>query len=193
MDRAERAEYNRLRAADSRKRRKEKEDLLEEKKRFEEEEKRQYMIKPEEKALDAVPEKWQDSFHSFLDQDTALDKIATELNRQWLYSFDVRTIRELQRLIFGVENKFIQADEYLRVLGEFPDVVLSETIKSLQTRPGFNAESDLIDLRKSPTFMEIYKDALWKAYSLNDPKYTPLMDSKMWSSVKAEFQRVCQD
>jgi hypothetical protein len=193
MTREERSEYNRLRAQDSRKKKKLAEELAEEKKRLEQQEAQQQVVKPEEKELDDVPVKWTQAFDSFLDQDTAVDKITRELNRAWLYSHDIELIQDLQRFIFAVENKYIQLDEYCRVLGVFPDVLLVDTIRSLQTRPHFNTESDALDLRKSPTFTALYADALWKANSLNDPKYTSLMDVRMWGTVKSEFQRVCQD
>lgn len=193
----ERREYNRLRAEASRKKRKQEEELLDEQKGLKEQEEHRQVIeqaiRPAESPLDDVPVKWAEACDSFLDQvSPSIEKIAAELGRTWLYSFDVRTIRDLQRFIYAVENKYIQLDEYCRVMGEFPEVLISETAKSLQTRPGFNRESDAIDLKTSKTFMEIYRDALWKAYSLNDPKYTSLMDSRMWGAVKAEFERVCQ-
>src|SRR5271169_2111949 len=199
MDTTERREYNRLRAADSRKRRKEKEDLAEEKKRLalDQERELQRQQNPpvsEEEQFAPVPQKWTDAFDSFLAQDDTLDKVAAELNdRVWLYSFDVETIRNLQRMVFGIQNKYVQTDTYLRVLGLMPDVTMVEVIRSLKVRPHFNREADAIDLHKSPTFMEIYRDSLWKLNTIGcDPKYTSLMGSRMWGEIKMEWQRVCQ-
>jgi hypothetical protein len=192
MSQEEKRAYFRDRAASSRKRKREAEEILEEQRRLKREEEQQHAVVPEEKTLDTVPEKWEQAFRSFMAQDTTLEKIATELSRSWMYSQDARMVEELQRFIFGVEHKFIQSDEYLRVLGEYPDVTMVTIIKQLENRPHFNTESDALDLRKSPTFMALYADALWKANSLND-ECTSLMDARMWGTVKAEFQRVCQD
>jgi len=196
MDAAERRLYNKDRAAASRAKRKKADELAAEAKQFaEDEEKQRYKPEIVDTEYQPIPQKWQDAFDSFLDQDDTLDKVAKELNRSWLYSDDTQMIRDLQKLIFAVEHKCFQTDGgQIRTLGEFPDVIMQQAIKNLEARPHFNAESDAIDLRKSPTFMGLYTDSLWKSNTIGcDPKFTPLLDGRMWSTVRAEFQRVCQD
>jgi hypothetical protein len=150
MNAAEKREYARLRAEVSRKRRKQAEELAEEKLRLEQDEMRQrYPPARHDPQFEPLPQKWADAFDSFLDGDGFLDKIEKELNRVWMYSHDVQTIRDLQRIIFGIVNKYVQTDEgYLRIMDRYPDCLMSDVVKSLQARPGFNNESDLISLSR---------------------------------------------
>jgi hypothetical protein len=195
MSTEERRQYNSDRQAKHRAKKKLAEDLLQDREQAVREAQRQEyqpeIVEPEHKP---VPKQQQDAFDAFLDQDDSVSKVSQELNRVWLYSSDFQAIRNLQAMVYGVQNKFIQTDNgCVRVLGVCPDTTMSETIKFLQKRPNFNAESNLIDPRKSKTFMALYQDSLWKVYSLiNDPKYAPLMGSRMSGEIKQEWQRVCQ-
>jgi hypothetical protein len=195
MSGAEKREYARLRAEVSRKKKKQAEELAEEVKRLEQDEMRQrYQPAKRDPQFDPIPQKWVDAFDTFIDGDGSLDKIEKELNRAWMYSHDVQTIRDLQRIIFGIVNRYVQTDEgYLRIMDRYPDCLMSDIVKSLQTRPGFNKESDAISLLKSETFVELYKDALYKSVSfLSEPKYVDLFDARMWSEVQREHKKVCE-
>jgi len=195
MTTEERKQYNADRQAKHREKKRLAEDLLRDQEQIAQEAQRQeYHPEVVEAEYKPVPDSWTTAFDSFLDKDDTLLKIAAELNRTWLYSNDTQTIRDLQKLIFSVEHKYYQTDgEQLRTMGDCPDIVMQRAIKDLESRPHFNKEHDALDLRTSKTFMDLFTDSLWKANTLGcDPKYAPLLNNRMWSTVKAEFEKVCQ-
>lgn len=194
MSAEERKLYNSQRQAAHREKKRRELELAEDRKRIEDEERKQFRVE-EEVSFAEVPQRWTDAWDTFLNTDTSLDSIATELNRAWIYSHDAETVWSLQKLIFGLKNNFIQTDEEsIRVLGASPEAALAEAITSLKTRPHFNRESDEINLNNSPTFAALYRDAVWRAISFfSDERFKPLLDSKLWPLVKQEFAKFEQE
>jgi hypothetical protein len=170
MDAQERREYNRLRAADSRKKRKEKEDLIDEKKRLEEQQASLdgYQERQLQRSIKPTPENWNDEISKLFDP--LLNQMILELDRPgpWLYKKDYFIVRPLADLVFGIPRKFITIDSAGCRAGSglFPDAVMLAAI-----------EYDKKILNRSKTFRDFYADALRQTISLiQDPKFKPFIE-----------------
>jgi hypothetical protein len=195
MDRSERAEYNRLRAADSRKKKKLAEELAEEKKRLEEQQapNKAYAVLEAERSSKSTPGNWERTIWE--KAQPIIAKVSEELdewyyprrcdNGNWipgLHGLVDETINTLGAIVFGVPEKFFQIDGLgFRVAGYFPDSVMHEAVRQ-----------DKSILSRSKNFRDFYEQALRQTVKLlDDPRYKEYME--YGPAIRNELQNLHND
>lgn len=194
MDRTERAEYNRLRAADSRKKRKLAEELADEKKRIEAQQapNTEWHAREAERSAKSTPGDWENTIRG--KTQPVITKILEELdewyypkrcdNGNWipgLHGLVEETVSGLGAIVFGVPEKYLQVDGLgFRVAGYFPDSVMHEAVRL-----------DKTILSRSKSWRDFYEQALRTTVALMDGKYKEHMQ---WGpAIRNELQNLNND